>query len=151
MKQLSRREFSALVATGAVAARIATPYARIGDSAVVTAGDVIDRIKKNIGVEWRTQTVDTLKVGDPSTVVTGIVTTSMATLDVLQQAVKAGANLVITAQPTFILAATRGRRRPDVAEPAGPGSWSACGSSCAGASASLGSGFRGQERLHHGA
>ena len=33
--------------------------------------------------------------------VTGVVTTAMATLAVLQQAVKAGANVVITSQPTF--------------------------------------------------
>ena len=63
--------------------------------------EVIERIKKNIGVEWKPDTVDTVKAGDPSTVAKGIVTTSMATMAVLQQAVKAGANVIITAQPTF--------------------------------------------------
>jgi putative NIF3 family GTP cyclohydrolase 1 type 2 len=63
--------------------------------------DAIDRIKKQIGVEWKPETVDGLKAGDPSTAVTGIVTTSIATLAVLQQAVKAGANLVVTGHPTF--------------------------------------------------
>jgi len=47
------------------------------------------------------ETLDAIKAGDPSTVVTGVVTTSMATLAVLQQAVKSGANLVITTHPTF--------------------------------------------------
>ena len=65
-------------------------------SAAVTAQEIVDRIKKNIGVEWSSDDVDTFKVGDPSTVVTGVVTTSMATLDVLQKAVQAGANFVIT-------------------------------------------------------
>ena len=62
---------------------------------------MIERIKKNIGVEWKPDSVDTLKAGNPSTIAKGIVTTSMATMAVLQQAVKAGANIVITAQPTF--------------------------------------------------
>jgi hypothetical protein len=70
-------------------------------AAAVTAQAVIDRIKKNVGVEWKAETVDTFKAGDPSTAVTGIAATAMATLAVLNQAVKAGANLVITCEPTF--------------------------------------------------
>ena len=70
-------------------------------TAAVTAQAVIDRIKKNVGVEWKAETVDTFKAGDPSTAVTGIAATAMATLAVLNQAVKAGANLVITCEPTF--------------------------------------------------
>jgi putative NIF3 family GTP cyclohydrolase 1 type 2 len=70
-------------------------------SASLTAGEVIDRIRKNVGVPWRTDTVDTLKAGDPSTRVKGIATTMMATLDVLQKAASAGKNLVITHEPTF--------------------------------------------------
>ena len=67
----------------------------------VTAQEVVDRIKKSIGVEWKPDTVDTFKAGDPSTVVTGIATTSLATLSVLDRAVKAGANLIVTSEPTF--------------------------------------------------
>jgi putative NIF3 family GTP cyclohydrolase 1 type 2 len=67
----------------------------------VTAQEVIDRIRKNIGIEWKPESLDGLKAGDPSIVVKGVVTTSMATVDVLRAAVKTGANLVITAQPTF--------------------------------------------------
>jgi len=95
---LSRREFVALAATGAAAAPFALSNA--GASAV-TAQDVVDRIRKNVGVEWRPETVDTFKSGSPDTVATGIVTTAMATMEVLKQAVKAGANLVITCEPTF--------------------------------------------------
>jgi putative NIF3 family GTP cyclohydrolase 1 type 2 len=107
---LSRRKFVALTVGGAVA----SPFSRNselalahlsanreGGSAGVTAQEIVDRVRKNIGVEWSSETVDTFKAGDPSTVVTGVVTTSMATLDVLQKAVQAGANLVITAAPTF--------------------------------------------------
>ena len=32
----------------------------------LTAREVIDRIQKNVGVPWRTDTVDTIKAGDPN-------------------------------------------------------------------------------------
>lgn len=66
-----------------------------------TAREVIDRIKSNVGVSWREQTVDTIKAGDPETPVTGIATTMMATFDVLRRAAAEGKNLVITHEPTF--------------------------------------------------
>jgi len=67
----------------------------------LTARDVVERIKQNIGVPWAEQTVDTFKDGDPATPVTRIAVTMMATLDVLQRAAAAGANLVLTHEPTF--------------------------------------------------
>ncbi len=66
-----------------------------------TAREIIDRIKAEVGVPWRAQTVDTIKAGDPETPITGIATTMMATFDVLERAAKAGQNLVITHEPTF--------------------------------------------------
>src|SRR3954471_7931488 len=114
MTRISRRDFVALTAAG-----VATPFlldntlAR-GGTAAVTAQEIVDRIKKNVGVEWGADDVDTFKAGDPATIVTGIVTTSMATLDVLQKAVQAGANLIITAAPTFY-------SRADLSTPGGRG------------------------------
>lgn len=67
----------------------------------ITANEVIERIKKNVGVEWQSETVDTFKAGDPNAKVTGIAVTMMATLDVLQRAAAKGENLVITHEPTF--------------------------------------------------
>jgi putative NIF3 family GTP cyclohydrolase 1 type 2 len=119
--QFSRRDFIAMTAAGvSVACRAeafaspAEPFAsnaeafasRAEASATqreggATAQDVVDRIKKNLGVDWKPETFDTFKAGDPATVVTGIATTAMATLGVLNQAVKAGANFVITYEPTF--------------------------------------------------
>ena len=94
---LSRREFVVLTAAGlATAPLMARP---IGGA--VTAQEVVDRIKENIGVDWKPDTVDTFKAGAPSTTVTRIVTTSLASLDVLNRAVKVGANLIITSEPTF--------------------------------------------------
>ena len=67
----------------------------------VTAQEVVDAIKGHVGVEWREKTVDTFKTGDPATPVTGVAVTMMATLDVLQRAVAAGDNMVITHEPIF--------------------------------------------------
>ena len=67
----------------------------------LTAREVVERIKANVGIPWRAETVDTFKAGDPDTRVTGIAVTMMATYDVLQRAVAAGDNLVITHEPTF--------------------------------------------------
>jgi len=66
-----------------------------------TAQALIDRIQKNVGVAWSTPTVDTFKAGDPSTPITGIAVTMMATLDVIQRAAASDKNLVITHEPTF--------------------------------------------------
>ena len=99
MTDISRRQFAALAA--AVAAAPFTQDVILSAADPVTAGQVIDRIRKNIGVEWKPDSVDAIKAGSPSTRVTGIATTSMATLEVLRQAVKAGSNFVISAQPTF--------------------------------------------------
>lgn len=97
MTRFSRREFVALAAAAPFALSQKSP----NDAGALTAEEVVDRIKKSVGVEWKPDTVDTFKAGDPALVVKGVVTTGMATMDVLKQAVTAGANLVITAEPTF--------------------------------------------------
>ncbi|MBI4909944.1 MAG: Nif3-like dinuclear metal center hexameric protein [Acidobacteria bacterium] len=67
----------------------------------LTAAQILDRIREHVGVEWRKETVDTIKSGDPSTHVTGIATTMFATYDVLKRAAAEGKNLVIAHEPTF--------------------------------------------------
>jgi putative NIF3 family GTP cyclohydrolase 1 type 2 len=96
---LTRREFAALTAAAAVSPF--TGLEAVSAATSITAQDVIDRIRKNIGVDWNADSVDTVKAGVPSIVATGIATTSMATLPVLRQAVKDRVNVIITAQPTF--------------------------------------------------
>src|SRR3954463_6351874 len=66
-----------------------------------TARQIVDRIKHNVGLPWAAATVDTFKAGDPDTPVTGIATTHLCTLDVLQRAAADGKNFVITHEPTF--------------------------------------------------
>ncbi len=67
----------------------------------LTAAELVARIKEHITVPWQDQTVDTFKAGDPEMAVTGIATTFLATLEVLQKAKAAGLNMVITHEPTF--------------------------------------------------
>lgn len=92
----SRRGFLALIGVGLYT---------IGHAATafegLTARQVIERIQKNVGVPWRSETVDTFKIGNPDTVVKGIATSFSATLDVCQRAHAAGKNLIIVHEPTF--------------------------------------------------
>ena len=101
MREISRRDFVTLTAAGAAATPFILEQRLTLAAGPVTAQQIVDRLKANIGPNWGADDVDTFKAGDPSTVVTGVVTTSMATLDVLQRAVQAKANFIITAAPTF--------------------------------------------------
>jgi putative NIF3 family GTP cyclohydrolase 1 type 2 len=87
---VSRRS-AVLAGMGAATANIAFPQA----GGRLTVGQVMDRIKANIGVPWRQQTVDNLFGGSPDLEVKGIATTMFPTLDVLQRAAAAGRNFVI--------------------------------------------------------
>ena len=94
--RLSRREF--VVAASGLA--VARPSA----ARQLTAGAVIERVRASVGVPWRENTVDGLKAGDPSTLVTGIAVTVMATFDVLRKAAAAKKNFVVTQEPVFYAA-----------------------------------------------
>ena len=52
----------------------------------LTAAEAIARIQKHYAAKIPASTVDTIKAGDPSTPVTGIATTFLATMDVLREA-----------------------------------------------------------------
>ena len=70
--------------------------------ASVTAGEILNRIKSNLGAAWRESTYrDTFKFGGPTTEVTGIVTTAFCSLDVVQRAVQAGLNMIVPHEVTF--------------------------------------------------
>jgi putative NIF3 family GTP cyclohydrolase 1 type 2 len=89
-----------------------------------TAEALVRRIQAELGGEWPPAGPDGFKAGDPSTVVKGIATTAMATMDVLKQAVKANTNLVLTYEPTFYSRAD-GRAPAAAAAGRGPGGLSA--------------------------
>lgn len=81
MDRISRR--SILLAPAGLAFADAAP----------TAGQIVDRIKQNVGVPWRAETVDRFVAGDADIAVKGIATTMMATLDVIQKGLGRGAEL----------------------------------------------------------
>ena len=96
MGDMTRRKF---VASGAGAVLLGT-VAGARQSAL-TPKRVVERIQSNLGVTWRTETVDTFKAGNPDTTVRGIATTVMATMSVLERAAAAGRNFIISHEPTF--------------------------------------------------
>ncbi|WP_266364039.1 Nif3-like dinuclear metal center hexameric protein [Tellurirhabdus rosea] len=94
--QPSRRDFL-LASLGLTA----TGFIRLEHAPALTVGGVIDRIKTNVGIPWREQTVDNLIVGAREQEVKGIAVAMMATLDVARRAAAQGLNLIITHEPTF--------------------------------------------------
>ena len=77
--EISRRTF--LVASGGLtAAPLFAARSWAGSQATLTAAQIIDRIRTNVGVAWRTETVDKIVAGEATTAVKGIATTMMATL-----------------------------------------------------------------------
>jgi putative NIF3 family GTP cyclohydrolase 1 type 2 len=68
----------------------------------LAAGEVVNRIKSNLGVPWRDTTYrDTYKFGGPETEVKGIATTAFCTFEVVQRAAKAGLNMIIPHEDTY--------------------------------------------------
>ncbi len=104
---LHRREFVATVAKAIGAAPLlAVPGISFAmndfqQGASFTVQEVIDMILTSIPGAPFPKTVDTIKAGDASQVVTGIVTTMFATDAVIEKAIKAGANFIIAHEPTF--------------------------------------------------
>lgn len=64
---------------------------------------MIDAILRDLGVAPLSKTVDVVVAGDPAQEVTGVVTTFLATCEVLQQAVDAGANFIITHESPYYI------------------------------------------------
>ncbi|HSD29082.1 MAG TPA: Nif3-like dinuclear metal center hexameric protein [Vicinamibacteria bacterium] len=96
----TRRSFLAGLAAGA--GSLARPLrASAPGEASPTVGGVIEGILAAIPGAPRRDTVDVFKAGDPSRRCTGVVTTFLATLDVLRKAAGLGANLVIAHEPVF--------------------------------------------------
>lgn len=66
-----------------------------------TVKQIIDLFMKQVPGAPFPNTVDTLKSGSPDTVVTGIVTTMFATIEVIRKTIDLGANFIIAHEPTF--------------------------------------------------
>jgi len=67
-----------------------------------TAGEVVSRIKANVGIPWRDTTYrDTFKIGGPETAVRGIATTMFCSFDTVKRAAEAGCNMIIPHEDTW--------------------------------------------------
>ncbi len=97
-----RRKFllSAMVASGAMALD-ALPFAAFSQGEKMTVQQLIERILKEIPGAPFPNTVDTIKAGDASQPVKGIVTTMFATVEVIEKTAAAGANFIIAHEPAF--------------------------------------------------
>ena len=69
--------------------------------ATPTIQEIVDLIISAVPGGIKNDTVDTFKSGDPSQPCTGIVTTFMATAEVIKKAADLGANFIITHEPTY--------------------------------------------------
>jgi putative NIF3 family GTP cyclohydrolase 1 type 2 len=103
--KINRRTFvaSSLAALG-TSSLLALPGNVEADPVVVaphTVQSIIDLFLKEIPSAPFEKTVDTLKAGSPDQVVTGIVTTMFATVDVIKKAIALKANFIIAHEPTF--------------------------------------------------
>ena len=68
----------------------------------LTAGEVVSRIKSNLGFPWRDTTYrDTFKFGGPDSEVRGIATAMFCNFDVVKRAAEAGCNMIIPHEDTF--------------------------------------------------
>lgn len=94
-RMVSRRQFALGAAGMLVVPRL------LGQSGGLTAQQVVDRIRANAGAPPRANTVDGIKAGDPATIVTGVATTVVGTVDLLRRAAAAKQNLIVAHEPTF--------------------------------------------------
>lgn len=102
----SRRKFiynAAAVGTGMVLSSSLAIHAAalVKKPESYTVKQIIDLFMKQVPGAPFPNTVDTLKSGSPDTVVTGVVTTMFATIDVIRKSIDLGANFIIVHEPTF--------------------------------------------------
>jgi putative NIF3 family GTP cyclohydrolase 1 type 2 len=67
----------------------------------ITVGEIIDLFTSQIPGTPLSNTVDTLKAGNRDIKVTGLVTTTFATIEVIRKTIELGANFIIAHEPTF--------------------------------------------------
>jgi len=102
----NRRKFliNAAKAAGGLALFSLEPIFGAGhlpQSSAMTVQQVMDFILKEGGLTPLKETVDTLKHGNSSQAVSGIVTTMFATVKVIEEAAKRKANFIIAHEPSF--------------------------------------------------
>ncbi|OKS88478.1 Nif3-like dinuclear metal center hexameric protein [Mucilaginibacter polytrichastri] len=103
--ELNRRKFISIAAVGSTAI-LSSPFISSASNFLqpakpVTVGQIMDLFISEVPGAPFEGTVDTLKTGSRDTVVTGLVTTMFATIDVIRKSIALGANFIIAHEPTF--------------------------------------------------
>ena len=99
---VNRRNFlmtTSKVVTGMVL--LTSPLSLFAQPNQITVGDIMDAFINEVPNAPFKTTVDTLKAGNRDIKVTGIVTTTFATLAVIKKAIELKANFIIAHEPTF--------------------------------------------------
>ena len=99
---VNRRNF--LITTSQVATGLllfSSPFSLFAQQDQITVGDIMDAFIIEVPNAPFKTTVDTLKAGNSDIKVTGIVTTTFATLAVIRKAIELKANFIIAHEPTF--------------------------------------------------
>src|SRR5580704_7681851 len=94
---LTRRKFIYNTAVGAGAMLAMPAISKAGNfikPESYTVKQIMDKFIAQVGIGNIPNTVDTMKAGSPDTVVTGIVTTMFATIDVIRKTIEHGANFI---------------------------------------------------------
>jgi len=102
----NRRKFITNILTSAGSLALLTLPALVNANTLVTDNSltvqqIIDIILKDGNLTPIKDTVDTIKAGSPHQIVTGIITTMFATINVIEEAAKRNANFIIAHEPTF--------------------------------------------------
>lgn len=102
----SRRDFivDALKVTGGAAllsSTFSSTIASPGHRKDYTVQEVIDLILKEVPGAPFKDTIDTIKCGDPASLLTGITTTMFATIRVIKETIRRKNNFIIAHEPTF--------------------------------------------------
>lgn len=100
--RLTRREFAQSSILAGAAALCGTSQASVFADAPLTAQQLLDKITAAMGPAWNPKSYrDTIKMGDPNTLVSGVASCFMSTFDVIKRAHAKGLNFVITHEPTM--------------------------------------------------
>src|ERR1700755_152004 len=98
---MDRRHFLSTTAAALAASAIPFTHATARSNRAMTVQQVIDSLLADIPGAPFPNTVDTIKTGDPSQQVKGIVTTMFPTNEIIGKTISLGANFIIAHEPTF--------------------------------------------------
>lgn len=98
---IPRRKFIFNATKIAAGSLLLPPLSSLAHTRTWTVGEIMDLFISKVPGAPFPSTVDTLKSGSRDSVVKGIITTMFATIPVIRETIRAGANFIIAHEPTF--------------------------------------------------